>query len=72
MDRLTPATKLVLRVLEKEVWMTQKEIVENTYLSERTVKYALRALKDEGFLHEKRKLGDLRRKYYQKHGQDLP
>jgi len=61
-----------LKVLEIDVPMTQKEIVERTFLSERTVKYAVKALREEGFLQEKRRLGDLRRKYYRICGQGLP
>ena len=49
-------------------WMTQGEIAEETYLPKRTIKHALRTLREEGFLEERRDLDDLRRKYYRVSG----
>jgi len=58
----------VLKVLMANDWMTQGEIAEETYLPRRTIKHALRILREEGFLEERRSLDDLRRKYYRVSG----
>jgi DNA-binding transcriptional ArsR family regulator len=44
--------------------MNQKQIVAETLLSKRTVKHAIKNLKEKGFIREKRDFNDLRRKYY--------
>jgi len=62
--RLSPATKLVFKVLELNGWMTQKEITKETYLPSRTVKYAMRNLREKDIIVEKLDPDDLRRKYY--------
>jgi len=53
-------------------WMTQEEIVKETYLPQRTVKYAIRNLREAKALEEKANLDDTRRKYYRFRGQILP
>lgn len=68
---LSPATKLVLKVLQLNGWMTQKDIAKETYLPRRTVKYALRYLREKKAIQEKPDLEDLRRKYYRIKGQNL-
>ena len=68
---LSPATKLVLKVLQLNGWMTQKDITKETYLPQRTVKYALRNLREKKAIQEKPDLEDLRRKYYRIKGQKL-
>jgi len=62
--RLSPATKLVLKILQLNGWMTQGEIVKETYLHSRTVKYAVRNLREKDIIVEKLDPDDLRRKYY--------
>jgi len=52
--------------------MTQRRIAEETYLPTRTIKYALRILREEGLLQEKHDLDDLRRKYYRYWGKSCP
>jgi len=43
---LSPSAKLVLKTLEYEGELTQAQLVEQTRLSSRTVRYALRQLED--------------------------
>lgn len=62
--KLSSATKLVLKVLERNKWMNQKQIIAKAFLSPRTVKYAIKSLKEKGLLREKRDFNDLRKKYY--------
>ena len=62
--RLSPATKLVFKILEQNTWMTQKQITTQTFLPPRTVRYAIKSLREKGLLREKRDWNDLRRKYY--------
>jgi len=52
--------------------MTQRRIAEETYLPTRTIKYALKILREEGLLQEKTDLDDLRRKYYKYWGKSCP
>ena len=49
---LSPSVKLVFKVLEYNGLMTQKELVAESYLPPRTVRYALSRLKKEGILQE--------------------
>jgi DNA-binding MarR family transcriptional regulator len=52
-------------------WMTQEQLVEETYLPQRTVKYAIRNLREYKAIQEKPNLDDLRRKYFRYKGQNL-
>jgi len=61
--RLAPSTRLIVRVLEENEWMTPKEIAHKTNLSPRTVKYALKQLKSNQILEEKPNWDDLRSKF---------
>ena len=65
---LSPPTKLVLKILLLNGWVTQEEIIKETYLAPRTVKYAIRNLREREVLEEKPNLYDLRRKYYKYKG----
>jgi len=60
--RFAPSTRLVIRVLEESGWMTPKEIVHRTKLPPRTVKYAIKQLKNSRILEEKPNWDDLRSK----------
>ena len=51
--RLSPSVKLVFKILEYKGLMTQKELVAESYLPPRTVRYALSRLKKEGILEER-------------------
>ena len=62
--RLSPSVKLVLKVLEYKGLLTQKEIVTESYLPARTVRYALTILKKEGILEERLYFKDARQCLY--------
>lgn len=47
-DGLPPSAKLVYKVLEYECPLSQTVLVEETYLVERTVRYACDRLEDRG------------------------
>jgi transcription initiation factor IIE alpha subunit len=55
---------LVLKVLESGILLTQKEIVNRTYLPSRTVRYALSRLKEERLLQERFYFQDARQSLY--------
>lgn len=62
--QLSPSVKLVFKLLEYNGLMTQKEIVEESYLPPRTVRYALNILKKEGILEERLYYKDARQCLY--------
>lgn len=61
---LPPSAKLVLKVLEINPELTQKQIVENTRLSQRTVRDALDRLEDGGFVEKNVYIPDGRQNLY--------
>ncbi len=61
---LSPSAKLVYKVLGFEGEMTQKEIVERTYLPQRTVRYALEVLSSAGVIQRRASLLDVRQTVY--------
>jgi transcription initiation factor IIE alpha subunit len=61
---LPPSAKLVYKVLETSGLITQKEIIEKTYLPPRTVRYALNRLRDENILKERFYFRDARQSLY--------
>lgn len=63
-EELPPSAKLVFKVLEYGGLLTQKEIVQESYLPPRTVRYALSRLKNEGFLEERFYFKDARQSLY--------
>jgi hypothetical protein len=63
--RLPDFSKKVLKVLDSGYVMTQKDLVKKTSLHPRTVRYAIKKLKEQEFLIEKLKMNDLRRIEYQ-------
>ncbi len=65
MDQLPPSSKIVLRILGTEGAMTHKEIVKKSHCPPRTVRYALRKLKERKLLIEKMNLRDMRQIIYQ-------
>ena len=62
--QLSPSVKLVFKVLEYRGLMTQKELVAESYLPPRTVRYALTRLKKEGILEERLYYKDARQCLY--------
>lgn len=65
MSILPPSSQAVLRVLGKDGAMTHKELVEKTRCSPRTVRYALRKLRENNLLVQKMNLHDMRQIIYQ-------
>ena len=63
-EHLPPSAKLVYTILKPDRQMTQKEIIRETYLPARTVRYALSRLKDEKVLIERLHLVDARQSLY--------
>jgi DNA-binding MarR family transcriptional regulator len=65
MNSLPPSSKIVLRILGNEGAMTHKDIVKKSHCAPRTVRYALRKLKERNLLIEKANLRDMRQIIYQ-------
>ncbi|WP_442919746.1 hypothetical protein [Methanothrix soehngenii] len=63
-ERLPPSAKLVFKVLESGILLTQKDIVAKTYLPPRTVRYALNRLKEQHVLQERFYFQDARQSLY--------
>jgi len=61
---LPPSAKLVFKVLESDGLLTQKDIIAKTYLSARTVRYALNRLKEPHILQERFYFQDARQSLY--------
>jgi transcription initiation factor IIE alpha subunit len=64
LDRLPPSAKLVIKVLESGSLLTQKEIINRTYLPARTVRYALTRLLEENILSKRFYFPDARQSLY--------
>ena len=65
LDDLPPSAKLVYKVLEYNGSLTQKQIVEESMLSARTVRYALERLEDIGVVDEDIYFADARQSLYE-------
>ena len=61
---LPPSAKLVYKVLENGSQLTQKDLIRETSLPSRTVRYALNRLKEEQFLIERHYFIDARQSLY--------
>ena len=64
LEHLPPSAKLVFKVLESGSLLTQKDIVAETYLPPRTVRYALNRLKEKDILQERFYFQDARQSLY--------
>jgi len=62
---LPPSAKLVLKVLEYNGGLTQKEIVEKSRLSQRTVRDALERLQEHDVVQKDIYIPDARQNLYQ-------
>jgi predicted transcriptional regulator len=62
---LPPSSKAVLRLLDEVGGMTHKEIVRESNLAPRTVRYALKKLKENHLIIEKFNFKDARQIIYQ-------
>ncbi len=66
LQNLPPSAKLVLKILEYEGALSQKELIKKTMLPPRTVRHALKLLINKGFVRERPALlRDARQKIYQ-------
>ncbi len=65
MNQLPPSSKIVLRILSTEGAMTHKDIVNKSHCAPRTVRYALKKLKERDLIIEKMNLQDMRQIIYQ-------
>ncbi len=62
---LPPSSKTVLQILDAGGAMTHKDIVQKSHLAPRTVRYALRKLKENQLIIEKMNMRDMRQIIYQ-------
>jgi NAD+ kinase len=62
---MPPSSKLLLKTLEYEGILTQKELASKTLLPDRTVRLALRHLLDKGYVKRKISIRDARQKIYE-------
>ncbi|WP_458185176.1 winged helix-turn-helix transcriptional regulator [Haladaptatus sp. NG-WS-4] len=62
---LPPSAKLVFKVLEYKGALTQKQIVDESMLSARTVRYALERLEEIGVVEEDIYFADARQNLYE-------
>jgi len=63
--KMPPSSKLLLKILEYEGPMTQKELASKTLLPDRTVRLALSHLLEKGYIKRKISLRDARQKIYE-------
>ncbi|PSP55664.1 ArsR family transcriptional regulator [Halobacteriales archaeon QS_1_67_19] len=61
---LPPSAKLVAKVLEYNDTLTQSQIAEESLLPDRTVRYALNRLDDEGLIDSRFSFSDARKRLY--------
>lgn len=62
---LPPSAKLILKVLEYNSGLTQKELVKKSRLSQRTVRDALNRLEEQGVVEKQLYLPDARQNLYE-------
>jgi DeoR/GlpR family transcriptional regulator of sugar metabolism len=65
MNPLPQSSKIVLEILGTEGAMTHKDIVKKSHCSPRTIRYALKKLKEKKLLIEKMNMQDMRQIIYQ-------
>ena len=63
--RMPPSSKLLLKTLEYEGALTQKDLVNKTLLPARTVRLALSNLLKKGYVKKKISIRDARQKIYE-------
>ena len=62
---MPPSSKLLLKTLEYEGTLTQKDLTKKTLLPDRTVRMALSHLLEKGYVKRKVSLRDARQKIYE-------
>ena len=65
MTSLPPSSQAVLKVLGKNGAMTHKDIVKKCHCSPRTVRFALKKLKENELIIERMNMQDMRQIIYQ-------
>ena len=63
--KLPPSSKRIMNLLEEDGEMTHKELVNKSHLAPRTVRYALKKLKENKLVQEKFNFRDARQIIYQ-------
>ena len=63
-NRFSPSTKLVLKVLLEKKQITPNNLILETLLPKRTVNNAIKKLKECNLIKTKHNMNDLRQKYY--------
>ena len=63
--KLPPSSKRIMNILEEDGQMTHKELVTRSHLAPRTVRYALKKLKENKLIQEKFNFRDARQIIYQ-------
>ena len=61
---LPPSAKLVVKVLEMDGPLPQGELAEESLLPDRTVRYALNRLDEEGLIESRHSIADPRKQVY--------
>lgn len=69
---LPPSSKTVLEILDTAGAMTHKDLVQKTHLAPRTVRYALKKLKERKLIIEKFNFRDARQIIYQYRNSENP
>ncbi len=69
---LPPSSKTVLEILDTAGAMTHKDLVQKTHLAPRTVRYALKKLKERQLIIEKFNFRDARQIIYQNRNSENP
>lgn len=69
---LPPSSKTVLEILDMGGAMTHKDLVQKTHLAPRTVRYALKKLKERQLIIEKFNFRDARQIIYQNRSPQNP
>ncbi len=70
--QLPPSSKTVLEILDVGGAMTHKDLVQKTHLAPRTVRYALKKLKERQLIIEKFNFRDARQIIYQNRNTQNP
>jgi len=70
--QLPPSSKTVLEILDTGGAMTHKDLVQKTHLAPRTVRYALKKLKERQLIIEKFNFRDARQIIYQNRNTQNP
>lgn len=70
--QLPPSSKTVLEILDMGGAMTHKDLVQKTHLAPRTVRYALKKLKERQLIIEKFNFRDARQIIYQNRNTENP